>query len=50
MDRGKKIDRRDDEVFRVGRIGLTVLLRELQRREAEDMDGSVAWSVLRDMP
>ncbi len=26
------------------------LLRELQRREAEGMEGSVSWSVLRDMP
>lgn len=26
------------------------LLRELQRREAEGMKGSVSWSDLRDMP
>ena len=26
------------------------LLSELQRREAEGMNGSVPWSVLRDMP
>ncbi len=26
------------------------LVRELQRREAEGMEGSVSWSVLREMP
>jgi hypothetical protein len=26
------------------------LLRELQRREAQGLNGSVPWSVLRDMP
>ncbi len=60
VDEIKKLSRQDQEAIIVEvldtlneegeEIDDEELLRELQRREAEGMEGSVSWSVLRDMP
>ena len=60
IDEIKKLSRQDQAAIAVAVLGTLdgggeefddeELLRELQRREAAGMDGSVSWSVLRDMP
>lgn len=59
IDEIKKLSRQDQAAIVVEVLGTLdeggeefddeELIRELQRREAEGMDGSVSWSVLRDM-